>query len=1225
MATEKGNVDGKTTSKKSSKIDQTVAITTKSKSGVLKTESSAKVAEAAAEKSAKTNSQTKNLGEPNRISFSRITTPIDVPYLLEIQKDSFDWLIGAKDWQERKRKAIENDDFMFDRKSGLEHLFDEISPIEDDKKSMALTFSKPHIDSPAYTPWECKRNDITYAGPLYVTALYEHYETGQKIRQTVSLGDFPLMTDSGTFVVNGTERVVISQISRSPGIYFTKEVEKQSFREIVNCRIIPQRGSWLEFEIDRRENISVRIDRRRKQSAIIFLKAIGVTEETMDKAFEGYPLLQNALESHRGSDEEEALRDLYAKVRPGEVASAEAGRTMLANFYFNDRRYDLSRIGRYKLNRKLGNHVEINQKLLQPEDLLQTLRYMTALHMGDTEIHPVAQALDPGVGSKKNTALSIYQDDIDHFGNRRVRQVGELVQNIMRAGLLRVARTVQERMTTLDLKEIAPQSLINVRPLTSQLKEFYGQSQLSQFMDQNNPLAALGHRRRLSALGPGGLQRERAAMEVRDVHASHYGRLCPIESPEGQNIGLIGYLASFARINGFGFIETPYRKVVKGRITNEIVYLTADEEVNYIIAQANQKITADNRFADEYVLVRNKMGEADDAHAESVDFMDISPRQMVSIGTSLIPFLEHDDANRALMGANMQRQAVPLVKAEAPYVGTGVEFRAAKDTGDVLMADKPGTVVEVDARIIKVANDDGSTSEYRLRKFERTNQTTCFNQLPIVEVGDKVRQFDTLADSSSTKNGELALGTNLLVAFMNWDGFNFEDAIIISDRLVKEDTLSSILIEEHECTARTTKLGDEEITRDIPNASQEALAELDIDGIIRIGAEVKSGDVLVGKVTPKGETELTPEEKILRSIFADKSKEVRDTSLRMPNGESGTVVDVHVIDRKDGFDLADKVNRIVRVYVAQKRKITSGDKLSGRHGNKGVISKILPIEDMPYLEDGTPVDIVMNPLGVPSRMNLGQVLEIHLGWAAKQGWDINRAKKSEQLKALLPEVTYQVPPNSLVATSVFDGCPGQAISGILESTLEDHNGNRLVDKDGKAVIYDGRTGEKIPQKIGVGYMYIIKLHHLVEDKMHARSTGPYSIITAQPLGGKAQFGGQRFGEMEVWALEAYGAAHTLNEMMTVKSDDIAGREQVYGAIVNGQNIPASGMPESFKVLYKELQSMGLDINPLDKSGNPVPIQEDPKVGDLKNYSELGIDLSAKPLSVRLAEDLEVRK
>jgi len=1050
---------------------------------------------------------------------------------------------------------------------------------------------------------DCKDRDVTYAAPLFVTAEFMNNETGEIKSQTVFMGDFPLMTDKGTFIINGTERVVVSQLVRSPGVYFERTPDKTSDKDIYTAKVIPSRGAWLEFEIDKRDMVGVRLDRKRKQSVTVLLKALGWTEAQILEEFGQYESIRLTLEKDNTTTQDEALLDIYRKLRPGEPPSREAAQTLLDNYYFNAKRYDTAKVGRYKINKKLGAEEAFDQQTLTIDDIVSTIKYIVALHAGDAE-------LDTSAGK-----TIVEADDIDHFGNRRMRTVGELIQNQLRTGLARMERVVRERMTTQDVEAITPQTLINIRPVVAALKEFFGTSQLSQFMDQNNPLAGLTHKRRLSALGPGGLSRERAGYEVRDVHPSHYGRMCPIETPEGPNIGLIGSLASYGRINSFGFVETPYRKVVKNKVTEQIDYLTATDEDRFIIAQANSILTDKSTFAEDMVLVRQKGGEAELRPAADVDYMDVSPRQMVSVATALIPFLEHDDANRALMGSNMQRQAVPLIRNDAPLVGTGMEFRAAVDAGDVTVAKAAGVVKEVSADAIEITQDDGSDFTYRLSKFKRSNQGTCTNQRPLVTYGQKVVVGTPLADGPCTDEGEMALGTNLLVAFMPWQGHNYEDAIILSQRVVQDDLLTSIHIEEHEVDARDTKLGPEEITRDIPNVSEEMLADLDERGIIRIGAEVGNGDILVGKVTPKGETELTPEERLLRAIFGEKAREVRDTSLKVPHGESGTVIGVRVFDSAEGDELSPGVNQLVRVYVAQKRKISNGDKLAGRHGNKGVISKILPVEDMPFLEDGTPVDIVLNPLGVPGRMNVGQVLETHLGWVAKTGWQIPDDEKDEWAQTLRKIGADKAEPATNIATPVFDGAREDEIQGLLASTLPNRDGERMVKRDGKAVLFDGRSGEQFPDPVSVGYMYLLKLHHLVDDKIHARSTGPYSMITQQPLGGKAQFGGQRFGEMEVWALEAYGAAYALQELLTIKSDDILGRVKVYEAIVKGENVPEPGIPESFKVLVKEMQSLCLNVEVLSSDGSPVEMR-DAEEDIFRAAEELGIDLSRRePSSV----------
>ncbi len=1138
---------------------------------------------------------------PRRISFAKINEPLEVPKLLDLQTKSFDWLIGNEAWQADAQDRIDHGEDV-SLKSGLQEIFEEISPIEDFSGTMSLSFENPVFYDPKNTVDECKEKDFTYAAPLYVSAEFTNNETGEIKGQTVFMGDFPLMTDKGTFVINGTERVVVSQLVRSPGVYFERSADKTSDKDIYTAKIIPSRGAWLEFEIDKRDMVGVRLDRKRKQNVTVLLKALGWTEEQIREEFGDYESMMLTLEKDHTSGQDDALLDIYRKLRPGEPPTREAAQTLLDNYYFNGKRYDLAKVGRYKINKKLGLQEAFDQQTLTIDDIVSAIKFIVALHDGQTE-------MEMPVG-----AIEVRADDIDHFGNRRMRTVGELIQNQLRTGLARMERVVRERMTTQDVEAITPQSLINIRPVVAALKEFFGTSQLSQFMDQTNPIAGLTHKRRLSALGPGGLSRDRAGFEVRDVHPSHYGRMCPIETPEGPNIGLIGSLSTFGRINPFGFVETPYRKVENGRVTDKVDYLTADEEDRFVIAQANAALTEDGHFAEERVLVRQRHGEVDVIPAGEVDYMDVSPRQMVSVATALIPFLEHDDANRALMGSNMQRQAVPLIKSDAPLVGTGMEFRAAVDAGDVVTADKSGVVTEVSADAVEVMQDDGTYRTYRMQKFSRSNQGTCINQRPLVSEGQRLEVGSPIADGPCTDEGEMALGTNLLVAFMPWQGHNYEDAIILSQRLVQQDVLTSIHIEEHEVDARDTKLGPEEITRDIPNVSEEMLADLDERGIIRIGAEVTTGDILVGKVTPKGETELTPEERLLRAIFGEKAREVRDTSMKVPHGESGTVIGVRVFDREEGDELPPGVNQLVRVYVAQKRKISVGDKLAGRHGNKGVISKILPVEDMPFLEDGTPVDVVLNPLGVPGRMNIGQILEIHLGWLAKAGWQVE-GDDEEWKRRLIAIHADAAEADTNVATPVFDGAKEDEIVGLLGSALPNRDGVRLVGENGKARLFDGRSGEPFPDPVSVGYMYILKLHHLVDDKIHARSTGPYSMITQQPLGGKAQFGGQRFGEMEVWAMEAYGAAYALQELLTIKSDDVPGRVKVYEAIVKGENIPDSGIPESFKVLVKEMQSLCLNVEVLSQDGSAIEMR-DAEEDVFRAAEELGIDLSRRePSSV----------
>ncbi len=1066
-----------------------------------------------------------NTSGHRRISFAKIAEPLEVPQLLSLQTDSFDWLVGNDKWNavvERRRSEGED----VSEKSGLQEIFEEISPIEDFSETMSLSFENPVFYDPKYTVDECKEKDFTYSAPLYVSAEFTNNDTGEIKGQTVFMGDFPLMTPKGTFVINGTERVVVSQLVRSPGVYFERSADKTSDKDIYTAKLIPSRGAWLEFEIDKRDMVGVRLDRKRKQNVTVLLKALGWTNEQIREEFGEYESMMLTLEKDHTQGQDDALLDIYRKLRPGEPPTREAAQTLLNNYYFNPKRYDLAKVGRYKINKKLGLTEAFDQQTLTVDDVVAAIKYIVALHDGRTQVEAPQGTLD------------IAADDIDHFGNRRMRTVGELIQNQLRTGLARMERVVRERMTTQDVEAITPQSLINIRPVVAALKEFFGTSQLSQFMDQTNPIAGLTHKRRLSALGPGGLSRDRAGMEVRDVHPSHYGRMCPIETPEGPNIGLIGSLASYGRINPFGFVETPYRKVENGQVTDKVDYLTADDEDRYVIAQANAALDEQGKFVNERVLVRQRDGEVS-------------------------------------------------------------ELLASAD-------------------LVETMNDDGTYSSYRLSKFKRSNQGTCINQRPLVSEGDRVEVGTPIADGPCTDDAEMALGTNLLVAFMPWQGHNYEDAIILSQRLVQEDVLTSIHIEEHEVDARDTKLGPEEITRDIPNVSEEGLADLDERGIIRIGAEVTTGDILVGKVTPKGETELTPEERLLRAIFGEKAREVRDTSMKVPHGESGTVIGVRVFDREDGDELPPGVNQLVRVYVAQKRKISVGDKLAGRHGNKGVIAKILPIEDMPFMEDGTPVDVILNPLGVPRRMNIGQILELHLGWLAKQGWDLNLsgdADSADWKQRLIKIHADKAEPNSRVATPVFDGAREDEITGLLGSTIPNRDGVRMIDETGKASLFDGRSGEPFPDPVSVGYMYILKLHHLVDDKIHARSTGPYSMITQQPLGGKAQFGGQRFGEMEVWAMEAYGAAYALQELLTIKSDDVPGRVKVYEAIVKGENIPDSGIPESFKVLVKEMQSLCLNVEVLSQDGSSIELR-DAEEDVFRAAEELGIDLSRRePSSV----------
>ena len=1114
----------------------------------------------------------------SRLSFAKIPKVLDIPDLLIIQKDSFKWFI----------------------EEGLKEILDEISPIEDFSGRFSLEFLNHYFEEPLKTLEDCKITDSTYSQPLYVTAQFLDRETGQIKQQTVFLGDFPIMSDTGTFIINGTERVIVSQLVRSPGVYFSQEIDKTSDKEVFIGKMIPGRGAWLEFDTDKRDTLGVRVDRKRRQHITGFLMALDVIENKEDaiELLGDYPSVRNTIERDPDTTREAALIDLYRKLRPGEPATVESARNLVKQMFYTPKRYDLTKVGRYKVEQKLGrqygekdaeSYTTEDDGMLRIEDMIDSIKYVISLHAGEDSFI-----------NNKGKEIPVRLDDIDHFGNRRIRTVGELVQNQVRVGLSRLERVVRERMTTQEPEAITPQSLINIRPIQASLKEFFGTSQLSQFMDQPNPIAGLTHRRRLSALGPGGLSRERAGFEVRDVHPSHYGRMCPIETPEGPNIGLIGTLATYGRVNKFGFIETPYWKVENGVVkTNKAVYLTAAEEDNFTIAQANAPLKDDGTFQNKRVLSRQNGGEVAFVSDKEIDYMDVSPKQICSVTTALIPFLEHDDANRALMGSNMQRQAVPLVKTEAPYVGTGMEENVARDSGEALISNISGTVEEVSGDEISV-KEEGTNKKHRFEvlKFKRSNQATSWNQKPLVKVGTKVKPGDVLADGPSTQGGELALGKNLLVGYMPWDGYNFEDSIVISERLVKEDVLTSVHIAEHEIEARDTKLGEEEITRDIPNVAEEVLMDLDEMGIVRIGAEVSPGDYLVGKVTPKGETELTPEERLLRAIFGEKAREVRDTSLRVPHGERGKVIDVQILKRDDGADLPPGVNQKVRVYVAIQRKIQVGDKLSGRHGNKGVISKILPIEDMPYMEDGTPLDIMLSPLGVPSRMNLGQILETHLGWAADQGWNEYKGQTKASSGAK---------PGTLISTPVFDGADEDEIHEILRNVNPNRDGNLMVDENGKATLYDGRTGESFDSKITVGYTYILKLIHLVDEKIHARSTGPYSMITQQPLGGKAQFGGQRFGEMEVWALEAYGASYALQELLTIKSDDTVGRVKVYESIVKGDNIPEPGIPESFKVLLKEMQSLCLNVEILS-AGEEISMKD---ISDeyVKTAETLGIDMT----------------
>ncbi len=1176
-----------------------------------------------------------------RYSFGNLKEPLDIPDLIAVQRESFEWFLNV----------------------GLANTFRDISPIKDFSESLQLELEFDPFDEdlrppPKFTVEECKEKDMTYSAPVFVRARFMNRNTGEIKEQTVFMGDFPIMTEKGTFIVNGTERVVVSQLVRSPGVIFEPgerfRLRNLTKHQLVKGTIHPYRGEWMEFDVEHKPGKDVtagtRVARKRRLGIFTLLRALGYDEENapgfLERFVAHFDFLEGQWDKERdiAPTQDESLIEIYKRARPGEPPTVESAKAYFRNAFFESRRYDLSRVGRYKLNRKLGDEVaqlgemfgltgavnaegeplldlpDENQNVLSRCEVLAAVTYM---------LHLVKQ--EPGYRL----------DDQDHFANRRIRSVGELIQNQVRIGLSRMERVVRERMTTQDVEAITPQTLINIRPVVAAIKEFFGTSQLSQFMDQVNPLSGLTHRRRLSALGPGGLSRERAGFEVRDVHFSHYGRMCPIETPEGPNIGLIGYLSVYARINEFGFIESPYREVKDGKVTGKIVYMAADEEENYVVAQANTPLREDGSLQDARVLVRRspqaasledlrKMLEAESFFGATtdigyvppteVDFIDVSPKQIVSVGTATIPFLEHDDANRALMGANMQRQAVPLLRAEAPFIGTGIEDRAARDAGDLVQATDDGEVIEASGDSITVEYKSQGKKVYRLAKFRRSNQDTCINQKPRVKEGDKFKKGTILADGPSTDEGELALGKNLLVAFMPWEGYNFEDAIILSERLVKDDVLTSIHIKEHEVDARDTKLGPEEISRDIPNLSDDILADLDDRGIIRVGAEVGPGDVLVGKVTPKGETELTPEERLLRAIFGEKAREVRDTSLKVPHGEVGKVIDVKVFNRDDGDELPPGVNQLVRVYVAQKRKISVGDKLAGRHGNKGVISKILPIEDMPYTADGQPVDIILNPLGVPSRMNVGQVLEAHLGYCARWGWTDPDGSVIGEVPITGSETKTRptTPPAVFVNTPVFDGAnwdekekSGElpTIQEILEKlNPEAASGDRLVGLDGKVTLYNGRTGEPYDNQITVGYMYILKLAHLVDDKIHARSTGPYSMITQQPLGGKAQFGGQRFGEMEVWALEAYGSAYCLQELLTIKSDDVLGRVRVYEAIVKGDNIPEPGVPESFKVLMKEMQALCINVEVLTEDGQEIEMRDlDDEV--FRAAEELGIDIS----------------
>ncbi|MDB1827120.1 DNA-directed RNA polymerase subunit beta [Collinsella aerofaciens] len=1136
--------------------------------------------------------------ERKRVSFGKIPEAMELPNLISVQRESFE---RFKD-------------------EGLREAFKESSPIQSQNHVLEVTFGEHQFGDPAHTVEECREKDMTYQAPLLTDVRLTNKETGEIKEQLVFMGDFPMMTDQGTFIINGTERIVVSQLVRSPGVYYSSEMD--SGKQIYKAQIIPSRGAWLEFEVDKRDQLMVSIDRKRKQSATMFLRALGiaVTNDDIIELLGNSDVIKRTLERDTALTREDALIEIYRRLRPGEPPTVDASRSLLEGLLFNPQRYDLARVGRYKVNKKLNLTTEEEVTVLTDEDIVATLRYLLSLAAGEQ-------------GFKV--------DDIDHFGNRRIRTVGELVANQFRIGMSRMERVVRERMSSQDIDEITPQSLINIRPIVASIKEFFGSSQLSQFMDQANPLTGLTHKRRLSALGPGGLaghksgssRRTNVPTAVRDVHNSHYSRMCPIETPEGPNIGLIGSLALYARVNEYGFIEAPFRRVENGVATDQIDWMTADEEEKHVIAPANtpldpktnEFITTDAEgklVRPHTVIARTRdfdgsFGAPADVPVEDVDYMDVSPRQMLSVAATLIPFLEHDDAKRTLMGANMQRQAVPLVHPAAPYVGTGMERRAALDSGEVTLAKNAGEVIFADAAKI-IVKHAGGMDEYHLAKYQRSNQSTCINHRPLVRVGDTVEQGEPLADGPSTDHGELALGQNLTVAYMPWEGFNYEDGIVVSERLVAEDLLTTINITRHEIDARDTKLGPEEITREIPNLSEDMLANLDEDGIIRIGAEVGPGDILVGKVTPKGESALTAEERLLRAIFGAKAHDVRDTSLKMPHGAYGRVIDVVRFSRENGDDLAPGVNEQVRVYVAQRRKIQQGDKIAGRHGNKGVICNVLPVEDMPYMADGTPIDVILNPLGVPSRMNVGQLLECHLGWAAACGWDTEQADSDKY-----------VPGPFFTATPVFDGAKEDEIAEVIRranknmlnkatAAFGDHMRPEFVtqlDERGKTRLFDGRTGEEFREPITVGTSYILKLGHMVDDKIHARSTGPYSLVTQQPLGGKAQFGGQRFGEMEVWALYAYGAANVLQEILTVKSDDTVGRVKTYESIVKGENVPVPGIPESFKVLVKEIRSLALDIEPMhdadEDASAPVTAEETSALDDLAALAGVDTDVEAQ--------------
>ena len=1133
------------------------------------------------------------------MTFSKIAPAMELPNLISVQKESFEHFMG----------------------DGLAESFAEFSPIENSARTMQVQFGDHQFGDPAHTIAECRAKDISYQAPLFVDVRFINNETGEIKEQLVFMGDFPLMTDRGTFVINGTERVVVSQLVRSPGVYFSTEMDNGI--QVHKAQFIPARGAWLEFEVDKRGHLVVSIDRKRRQSATMFLRALGIaeTDDEILSLLGDSDIVRNTLERDTATTREDALLEIYRRQRPGEPPTVDSARSLIDGLFFNPQRYDLARVGRYKVNKKLGIDVDSAEKVLTQEDIIASLRYLLAVRAGDP-----------------NCRL----DDIDHFGNRRVRTVGELVQNQFRIGMSRMERVVRERMASQDADDITPQSLINIRPIVAAIKEFFGSSQLSQFMDQSNPLAGLTHKRRLSALGPGGLaghksgssRRTNVPTAVRDVHNSHYARMCPIETPEGPNIGLIGSLALYAHVNDYGFIEAPYRRVVDGKVTDQIDWMTADEEETHNIAPANTpfdektgeftEIDAHgNLFKPERIIARTRdfdgsFGAPAQVPVEDVDYMDVSPRQLLSVAANLIPFLEHDDAKRTLMGANMQRQAVPLIRAHAPFVGTGMESRAALDSGELIRSAHAGTVTEADAAHVVVYSDAYGSERYDLPKYQRSNQSTCINHRPIVHAGDEVEAGQPLADGTSIDHSELALGANLTVAYMPWEGFNYEDGIIVSERVVRDDLLTSVNISRHEIDARDTKLGPEEITREIPNMGEDMLANLDDDGIIRIGAEVGPGDILVGKVTPKGESALTAEERLLRAIFGAKAHDVRDTSLKMPHGAYGRVIDVVRFSRENGDDLAPGVNEQVRVYVAQRRKIQQGDKIAGRHGNKGVICNVLPVEDMPYMADGTPIDVILNPLGVPSRMNVGQLLECHLGWAAACGWDTEQADSDKY-----------IPGPFFTATPVFDGAKEDEIAEVIRranknmlnkatAAFGDHMRPEFVtqlDERGKTRLFDGRTGEEFREPITVGTSYILKLGHMVDDKIHARSTGPYSLVTQQPLGGKAQFGGQRFGEMEVWALYAYGASNVLQEILTVKSDDTVGRVKTYESIVKGENVPVPGIPESFKVLVKEIRSLALDIEPMhdadEDASAPVTAEETSALDDLAALAGVDTDVEAE--------------